>query len=160
MGILTPPELLHRIDGGELNPFGGRGKEHFPFCPLPSAFCLEGRSPLKPIQTNLPELLWQILEGNNPSTSNNLKNQDITKNIPLVYQEVIDFLIQRPTPEDITNFKVSNQAQNRLEILLAKNREKTLTSEETAELDIYENLEHLMMLLKIRASDYTYNDKV
>ncbi len=107
---------------------------------------------LKPIQTNLPELLWQILEGNNPSTSNNLKNQDITKNIPSVYQEVIDFLIQRPTPEDITNFKVSHQAQNRLEILLAKNSEKTLTSEETAELDIYENLEHLMMLLKIRAS--------
>ncbi|HEY9703118.1 MAG TPA: hypothetical protein V6C58_11765 [Allocoleopsis sp.] len=71
--------------------------------------------------------------------------------MPSIYQEVIDFLITSPTPEEITNFKVSSSGQERLQILLEKNRESLLTSEEMAELDIYEQLEHLMILLKIRA---------
>ncbi len=106
---------------------------------------------LKPIQENLPKLLWKICENAEYSEVNKLENLEINKNYALVYQEIIDFLIQSPTPEEITKFKVSQQAQNRLEILLTKNREKTLTVEENAELDVYENLEHLMTLLKIRA---------
>lgn len=106
---------------------------------------------LKPIQENLPELLWKICENTEYRQVNKLENREINKNSALVYQEIIDFLIKSPTPEEITKFKVSQQAQNKLEILLSKNREKTLTAEENAELDIYENLEHLMTLLKIRA---------
>jgi hypothetical protein len=68
-----------------------------------------------------------------------------------VYQEVIDFLIKRPTPEEIINFKVSSQAQTRLQMLLEKNRLKTLSQMELAELDVYEQLEHMMSLLKARA---------
>lgn len=65
--------------------------------------------------------------------------------------EVLDFLIKSPIPQDIVNFKVSQQAQIRLQFLLDKNRESTLNQMEIAELDVYEQLEHLMILLKARA---------
>ncbi len=105
---------------------------------------------LKPHQNQLPELLWQVLEITNSSISNKL-NKPENQDIPSVYQEIIDFLITRPTPEEITNFKVSLASQERLQFLLEKNRESSLTNDEIAELNIYEQLEHLMMLLKIRA---------
>ncbi|WP_219907712.1 hypothetical protein [Aphanothece hegewaldii] len=68
-----------------------------------------------------------------------------------VYDEVLDFLLKSPTPQEIITFKVSPQAQKRLQTLLLKNREATLTDNENAELDVYEKLEHLMILLKARA---------
>lgn len=106
---------------------------------------------LEPLQNRLPELLWQLLElTKNPTTI----EPEITINsgdIPAVYQEVLDFLIKSPIPQDIVNFKVSQQAQTRLQILLDKNRESTLNPMEIAELDVYEQLEHLMILLKARA---------
>jgi hypothetical protein len=56
-----------------------------------------------------------------------------------------------PTPQDIIAFKVSSEAQDRLSALLDKNCEGTLTEAEVAELDVYEQLEHLMILMKARA---------
>ncbi|HEY9750170.1 MAG TPA: hypothetical protein V6C63_15905 [Allocoleopsis sp.] len=67
------------------------------------------------------------------------------------YQEILDFLISRPTSERIIHFKVSNASQNRLQTLLQKNREASLTAAETAELDLYEQLDTLIAFLKIRA---------
>jgi hypothetical protein len=46
---------------------------------------------------------------------------------------------------------VSDAAQARLRLLLDKNREEALSATEEAELDIYEQLEHLMLLLKAKA---------
>ncbi|MFM7425097.1 MAG: hypothetical protein ACKO7W_08925, partial [Elainella sp.] len=71
--------------------------------------------------------------------------------IPQAYIEVLDFLVASPTPQDIIAFKVSPEAQERLRILLDKNRENSLTAAEVAELDVYEQLEHLMILIKSRA---------
>ncbi|MCC3537139.1 MAG: hypothetical protein JGK03_23805 [Microcoleus sp. PH2017_25_DOB_D_A] len=106
---------------------------------------------LEPLQNRLPELLWQILEiTKNPTTIEPEINTH-SGDIPTVYQEVLDFLIKSPIPQDIVNFKVSQQAQTRLQILLDKNRESTLNEIEIAELDVYEQLEHLMILLKARA---------
>jgi hypothetical protein len=70
---------------------------------------------------------------------------------PLAFAEVPDFLLNRPTPEGIVAFKVSPAAQARIRALLDKNREATLNATEAAELDLYEQLEHLMMLLKAKA---------
>lgn len=67
------------------------------------------------------------------------------------YQEILDFLVSRPTAEQIINFKVSQASQERLQILLRKNREAALTTAERAELDLYEQLDTLMGFLKIRA---------
>ncbi len=67
------------------------------------------------------------------------------------YQEILDFLIDRPTSSQIINFKVSEASQSRLQALLQKNREAALTAAETAEIDFYEQLDTLIGFLKIRA---------
>ncbi|MUG95823.1 hypothetical protein F7734_27080 [Scytonema sp. UIC 10036] len=106
---------------------------------------------LKPLQNRLPELLWRLLDvANSPQVQQTVLAE--TTDIPEVYQEVLDFLIKRPTPEEIMNFKVSSQAQTRLQALLEKNRSAILSPMELAELDVYEQLEHIMILLKARAS--------
>ena len=106
---------------------------------------------LEPLQNRLPELLWQLLDVANLPTNISKTIQTEPTDIPLVYQEVLDFLIKRPTPEQIIAFKVSPQAHSRLEELLERNRSATLNSMELAELDVYEQLEHMMILLKARA---------
>jgi hypothetical protein len=67
------------------------------------------------------------------------------------YQEILDFLIARPTSVQIINFKVSEASQSRLQTLLEKNREAALTATEIAEMDLYEQLDTLIGFLKIRA---------
>jgi hypothetical protein len=106
---------------------------------------------LEPLQNRLPELLWKLLDvANLPSISQPTIKAETT-DIPAVYQEVLDFLIKRPTPEEIIAFKVSSQAQTRLSELLEKNRSLTLNPMELAKLDVYEQLEHMLILLKARA---------
>lgn len=106
---------------------------------------------LEPLQNRLPELLWQLLEVTKKPTTIEPEVKTNTADIPAVYREILDFFINTPTPQDIVSFKVSQTAQTRLQNLLAKNREATLTPMEIAELDVYEQLEHLMILLKARA---------
>ncbi|MEH2369756.1 hypothetical protein [Nostoc sp.] len=106
---------------------------------------------LEPLQNRLPELLWRLLDVVNIPTNIQPTVNPETTNIPAVYQEIIDFLIKGPKPEKIINFKVSFQSQTRLQELLEKNRSATLSQMELAELDVYEQLEHLMILLKARA---------
>ena len=89
-------------------------------------------------------MLLQLLETHTPETLT-LNTSSDTAN---TYTEVLDFLIKQPTPEQIAKFKVSNQAQKRLEDLLEKNRIGTISKAENSELDIYEQLDQLMMLLK------------
>ena len=67
------------------------------------------------------------------------------------YLEIIDFLVNRPTSEQIATFKVSEQAQTRLRELLQKNSDTNLVSSEEAELNLYEQLDTLMSMMKIRA---------
>jgi hypothetical protein len=64
---------------------------------------------------------------------------------------VLDLLLTRPTPHDILAFKVSDAAQACLRLLLDKNREEALSATEETELDIYEQLEHSMLLRKAKA---------
>jgi hypothetical protein len=106
---------------------------------------------LKPILHRLPELLAQFLETPTPQTLT-------TTDTPTTYTEVLDFLIQQPTPEQIAKFKVSPQAQTHLENLLEKNRMGTISPAENSELDIYEQLDQLMTLLKARAYGLINND--
>ncbi len=74
---------------------------------------------LEPLQNRLPELLWRLLDiANLPQVQPTVLSE--TTDIPSVYQEVLDFLIKRPTPEEIITFKVSPQAQTRLQALLEK----------------------------------------
>jgi hypothetical protein len=106
---------------------------------------------LEPIQHRIPELLWRLLDSDPKQTGEQSKVNTATVEIPEVYLEVLDLLIKRPTPEEIITFKVSPHAQMRLQVLLEKNRSGSLTPIEIAELDVYEQLEHMMILLKARA---------
>ena len=108
---------------------------------------------LQPFQNRLPELLSWLVETIVPveSVANLLPAVPIQADVPPVYSEVIDFLMTRPTPEQIANFKVSPEAQNGLRSLLEKNRKSSLSSREAAELDMYERLEQLMILLKAKS---------
>jgi hypothetical protein len=109
---------------------------------------------LEPLQDRLPELLTQLVETLSPRavSADVLSLVAHPTDAPLAYAEVIDFLLNRPTPEAIVAFKVSPAAQARIHALLDKNREATLNATEAAELDLYEQLEHLMLLLKAKAS--------
>lgn len=68
-----------------------------------------------------------------------------------VYEEVYQFLISAPTPQEIIDFRVSEQTQKRVSILLAKNRDGILSPDERSELDQFEQVNHLMSMMKIYA---------
>lgn len=105
---------------------------------------------LQPLQNRLPELLKWLVES--------IPNSDRTERVtvgnvtttPPAYGEVLDFLMSRPTPEAIAKFKVSEAAQVRLREVLEKNRQGTLDETEVAELDLYEQCDRLMALLKVK----------
>lgn len=108
---------------------------------------------LEPFRDRLPELLTRVVETILPSTASAdlLPSVANLTDAPVAYAEVLDFLITQPTPQKIVAFKVSAEAQERIGTLLDKNREGTLTQTETAELDLYKQLEHMMILLKAKA---------
>ena len=65
--------------------------------------------------------------------------------------EVLDFLISAPTPEQIVAFHASEMAQTRLRYLLDQNRNGELSDEEKVELDEMTRLDHFVTLIKARA---------
>jgi hypothetical protein len=66
--------------------------------------------------------------------------------------EVIQFLSQEPTPQDVLDYHVSERAQTRLQRLLALNAAGLLGEEEQLELDELQRIEHLVILLKAQVA--------
>jgi hypothetical protein len=102
---------------------------------------------LAPLRDRLPQLLSIALELFPDLPLNAL---ELAADNP-AFAEMIDFLASGPTPAQIAAFKVSPSVQARLEELLDKNREEGLTDPETAELEAYAQVNHLLLLLKARA---------
>ena len=67
-----------------------------------------------------------------------------------VYDDLLDLLADSAEAERVLAFRLSTVKQARLDALLDKNREGTLTAEEASELDAYKRFEHLVRLLKAR----------
>ncbi|MEL7502297.1 MAG: hypothetical protein AAFN18_07485 [Cyanobacteria bacterium J06554_6] len=89
---------------------------------------------IAPVQDQLPDLLRRCLH-------------------PLalpaqVYRYVFDFLASQPTPDQIANFRPTSDMQDRMGYLLTQSKADALTSLEAQELDEYERIEHLIVLLK------------
>jgi hypothetical protein len=103
---------------------------------------------LTPFQSQFSELFTRLVA--TPLLGQSLSAPPLDKSIG-TYQEILDFLVSRPTPEQIVSFKISETSQNRLQILLQKNRELALTDAEISELDLSEQLDNIMGFLKIRA---------
>jgi hypothetical protein len=71
--------------------------------------------------------------------------------VPRAYEEIIDFIAAGPSPRGITEFRPSEGARARVSDLLAREKATGLSQEETAELQNYLQLEHIMRLAKARA---------
>ncbi|HLY25150.1 MAG TPA: hypothetical protein VKQ72_02345 [Aggregatilineales bacterium] len=70
---------------------------------------------------------------------------------PSITEEVLNFLVSTPTPDQIVAFRASDAAQERLRTLLDKNRDGALTQEERVELDEMSRVDHFFSLIKIKA---------
>jgi hypothetical protein len=70
------------------------------------------------------------------------------------YEEMLDLFARGTTPAQILAFRPSQEAQQRVQYLLAQNTAGALTAEEAAELERFGELEHLMQLVKARAHLY------
>jgi hypothetical protein len=83
----------------------------------------------------LPEILMAGLQESTPLPAH-------------IYRYILDFLAGGPTPEQVAAFRPTSEMRARLENLLARSRDGQLTPTEAAELDEYERIEHLMVMLK------------
>jgi hypothetical protein len=68
-----------------------------------------------------------------------------------VLDEVLEFLVSTPTPQQIIEFRPSETLQVRVRDLLDRNRSGTLTTEEHEELEEFSRMNHFVSMLKIRA---------
>ncbi|HEV8717917.1 MAG TPA: hypothetical protein VGX03_34510 [Candidatus Binatia bacterium] len=62
--------------------------------------------------------------------------------------EIIQFLSQDPTPQEVLAYHVSERAQTRLQRLLALNAAGMLGEAEQLELDELQRIEHVLIMLK------------
>ena len=68
-----------------------------------------------------------------------------------IYAEVYQFLVSTPTPQELIAFHASEAVQTRVRELLEANKGNRLTSDEQAELDEYERVNHFVTILKAYA---------
>src|SRR2546428_8083821 len=64
--------------------------------------------------------------------------------------EVLEFLAQGPTPEEVLAYHASARAQGRLRRLLALNAAGLLGEDEQQELDELQQIEHIIVMLQAR----------
>lgn len=67
--------------------------------------------------------------------------------------EVIQFLAQNPSPQEVIDYHISEQAQARLQRLLVLNESGILSEDEQLELDELERLEHIVVILKAQVAN-------
>ena len=72
---------------------------------------------------------------------------------PPVYQEVYRFLASAPSHEAIMAFRPSEVTERRIRELLASNKDGKLSAEEQAELDEFEQVEHVVRMLKLHTQE-------
>jgi hypothetical protein len=64
---------------------------------------------------------------------------------------VTDFLSRAPSLEEIAAYRLPDEFQARAHILLEKNRDGTLSTDERAEMEEFRQIDHLMTLIKAKA---------
>ncbi|MEW5987848.1 MAG: hypothetical protein AB1791_14535 [Chloroflexota bacterium] len=96
---------------------------------------------LSSVGSRLPEILAHGLDKLSP-----LPNE--------VYRYILEFLVSRPSPQEVVNFGPTLAMQKRVSELLERNRSDNLTPAEASELDEYLRINHLVTMLKARALPY------
>lgn len=67
-----------------------------------------------------------------------------------VHEDLVDLLAESANPDRVLGFRLSPEKQARLDELLQRNRDGNLTEQESAEIDDFEQFEHVVRLLKAR----------
>lgn len=67
------------------------------------------------------------------------------------YIEFVEFITSSPSLDEMTQFRLSSDSEQRISHLLELNRINMLSDADEEELDEYTRLEHLMRQMKIRA---------
>jgi hypothetical protein len=70
------------------------------------------------------------------------------------YDEIVELFARGTQPAKVLAFRPSRKTQERVRYLLVRNKTGEVTEEETAELERFGELEHLMQLVKARARRY------
>ncbi len=70
-----------------------------------------------------------------------------------VYDDLLSYLIDKATPEEILAYTIPSAVADRAVELMEKNNEGTLTAEEVVELDEMRQVDKLIGLLKARSLD-------
>jgi hypothetical protein len=69
----------------------------------------------------------------------------------LAYDEFVDFIAGGSTPQAVIDFRASEGAKERVADLIRRQKTESLSPDETAELNQFLQIEHLMRLAKARA---------
>lgn len=93
---------------------------------------------LRPVQTRLSDILELGLR------------QYLAGEYPL-QTELAEFLASGPSPQELIRFRPSPRISERINELLEKNREGSLTETEQSELDQVEAIDYLMTQVKARS---------
>ena len=116
------------------------------------------------IMLELPEELYQKLKQRSQKTKRPLEEELVTAlalDLPIwplsetgelrAYNEVMEFLTSGPSVKEMAEFQLSAEAQDRAQVLLAKEREEGLTAAEAQELDFYVELGDFLGILRAKA---------
>jgi hypothetical protein len=69
----------------------------------------------------------------------------------LYYEDFVAFLLERPSLQALSAFRLSEASENRLNELLEASKNNRLSAEERLELEAYVQFEHFLRVLKYRA---------
>lgn len=71
-----------------------------------------------------------------------------------VYWELVDFIAAGTTPETLIAFRPSDAVQSRVQELIAKKQNGSITPDEESELEEFLHLEHILILAKAQARSH------
>ena len=77
----------------------------------------------------------------------------ITVRVPMIYDELLEFLAKHAPPETILAFEASEESNERAAYLMEKSYAGTMTREEAIELDQMCYFEGRLSVLKARAAN-------
>jgi hypothetical protein len=69
----------------------------------------------------------------------------------IAYDEIVDFIASGTTPQSVVDFRPSAETKARVADLIRQQKVEALSPDETAELDHYLHVEHVLRLAKARA---------
>jgi hypothetical protein len=103
------------------------------------------------VPDELSELIKQAGERLPELLERSLREPDLPAH---AYRYVLDFIARRPSPEEIAAFGPTSEMSERLRTLMERESSGNITPAEKAELDEYERLEHLMIMIKAGSLNY------